>query len=135
MCCGCRMSAAATAEMTWQSELFAAAPSSGSAQRMAWDQVQRLSPRAAFQEVLWQRAALFDIREPALRATEGALSPSLAQLSLDRTVTGQRVIVLCQDGSHSPAIAASLARHGFRQVADVIGGFAAWRSLGLPITS
>lgn len=133
MCCGCGMTAAATAEITWQSELFAAAPSSGSAQRMAWDQVQRLSPRAAFQEVLWQRAALLDIREAALRTTEGELAPSLAQLSLDRTVPDQRVIVLCQDGSHSPVIAASLARRGFRQVADVVGGFAAWRSLGLPV--
>lgn len=137
-------------ELTWQSELFAStqAPATGGGAGCA----SRLSPRAAFQEVLWGRATLVDIRPEAQRAQEGSPSASLSPVTIERGLLERRldprsaarlpiaspdlrVIVLCQEGWLSPAAAAALARLGVRHAADVIGGFAAWRSLGLPVAA
>jgi rhodanese-related sulfurtransferase len=43
------------------------------------------------------------------------------------------VIVLCQEGYASGFAAESLRQLGHQRVADVIGGFIAWRRAGLPI--
>ncbi|WP_446665870.1 rhodanese-like domain-containing protein [Flexivirga sp. B27] len=139
------MTITAPAEMSWQSELFAARPaahrSTSTAQSAATSTVQQLSPRAAFQELLWQRGTLLDIRPPALRAADGDAGPGVPAGSMHRAqvteapagVPGRRIIVLCHDGSAAPAVAEALASSGARQVAHVVGGFAAWRALGLPV--
>ena len=44
------------------------------------------------------------------------------------------VIVLCQEGYTSSLAADSLVRLGIRRATDVVGGFAAWRSAGLPVS-
>jgi rhodanese-related sulfurtransferase len=44
-----------------------------------------------------------------------------------------RVIVVCQEGYSSSLSAAWLRDLGMRNVADVEGGFDAWRDAGLPI--
>ncbi|HWC21246.1 MAG TPA: rhodanese-like domain-containing protein [Flexivirga sp.] len=151
-------------ELTWQSALFTASPPSlldggAPASRFAGvdhqladarSRLQRLSPRAAFQEVLWRRATLVDIRPAAQRATEGEPSDSLAAMTIERNVLewrldprsdarlpvaapDLRVIVLCQEGYASSLAADSLVSLGVRNATDVVGGFAAWRSLGLPV--
>lgn len=151
-------------ELTWQSELFAAprvslTHDSGSPSHFdgidhhladARSRLQRVTPRAAFQEVLWRRATLVDIRPEAQRAVEGEPAASIAALTIERNVLewrldprsdarlpiaapDLRVIVLCQEGYASSLAADSLARLGVRHATDVIGGFAAWRSLGLPV--
>jgi rhodanese-related sulfurtransferase len=45
----------------------------------------------------------------------------------------QTVIVICNEGYSSSLAAATLHRLGLRRATDVIGGFQAWRSSGLPV--
>ncbi|MBB2893410.1 rhodanese-like domain-containing protein [Flexivirga oryzae] len=137
-------------ELTWQSELFSAAPAFR--RTAVADARERLSPRAAFQEVLWGRATLVDIRPEAQRRTEGALPTSLTPLAIEHSTLGARldprgdarlpiastdlrVIVICQEGRDSSHAVETLGRLGVRHATDVIGGFAAWRSLGLPVAA
>ena len=110
---------------------------------------QRVSARAAFQEVLYGRAVLVDIRPVAERAAEGEVAGRLGALVVERDVLEwrfdprhearlpvagyyTRVIVLCQEGHASPLAAEALARLGVRRATDVVGGFRAWREAGLP---
>lgn len=44
-----------------------------------------------------------------------------------------RIILLCDEGFQSSLAAATLQRLGLRRASDVIGGFQAWRSAGLPV--
>lgn len=46
-----------------------------------------------------------------------------------------RVIVICEEGYSSSLVAATLQELGLGNATDVIGGFQAWRSAGLPTTS
>jgi rhodanese-related sulfurtransferase len=45
----------------------------------------------------------------------------------------QTVIVLCNEGFSSSLAAATLQRLGLRNATDVIGGFVAWMTDGLPV--
>ena len=47
----------------------------------------------------------------------------------------RRLIVMCDEGYQSSLAAANLKRLGLEQVADLAGGFQAWRSGGLPVAS
>ncbi|WP_246104645.1 hypothetical protein [Rudaeicoccus suwonensis] len=86
-------------ELTWQSSLFAAphrqsaivteAPSYDGIDAQLDDarsRLRRISARAAYQEVLWGRSVLVDIRPAAQRATEGAVSAALTPLVIERNV-------------------------------------------------
>jgi hydroxyacylglutathione hydrolase len=65
---------------------------------------------------------------PASNIPLGALRARLAEIPEDRPI-----VVHCQSGSRS-AVAASLLRAvGLERVANLTGGFAAWRDAGLPI--
>jgi rhodanese-related sulfurtransferase len=109
----------------------------------------RISPRAAYQEVLYGRGVLVDIRPAAQRSMEGEVAEHLAPLVVERNVLewrfdprhearhpfagfDSRVIVLCQEGFTSSLAADALRRLGVRRATDVVGGFAAWREAGLP---
>jgi rhodanese-related sulfurtransferase len=111
----------------------------------------RVSARAAYQEVLFGRAVLVDIRPQAQREREGEVSAELAPLVIERNVLEWRldprqasslpladlqlrVIIICQEGYTSSLAADSLLRLGIHRSTDVIGGFAAWRAAGLPRT-
>lgn len=112
--------------------------------------LERLSPRAAFQEVLHRRGLLVDIRPDAQRAAEGVVHPSLGPLVVERNVLewrfdprhearlplagfDTRVVVLCQEGYTSSLAADALVRLGVVRATDVVGGFAAWRGAGMPV--
>ena len=112
--------------------------------------LERLSPRAAFQEVLHRRGLLVDIRPDAQRTAEGVVHPSLGPLVVERNVLewrfdprhearlpqagfDTRVIVLCQEGYTSSLAADALVRLGVVRATDVVGGFAAWRGAGMPV--
>lgn len=116
----------------------------------ARSRLQRISPRAAYQEVLYGRALLVDIRPAAQRAVEGEVAPHLGALVVERNVLewrfdprhdarlpaagfDVRVVVLCQEGYTSSLAADSLLRLGVRRATDVVGGFRAWREAGLPV--
>jgi len=107
--------------------------------------------RAAYLEVLFDRAVLVNIRPEAQRMTQGHVHPDLAPEVIERNVlewrldprhearlpfahADARVIVLCHEGYTSSLAADSLVRLGLRRVTDVVGGFAAWRAAGLPTT-
>ncbi len=65
---------------------------------------------------------------------EGALHIPLGELPrrLDEIPADRPVVVHCA-GGHRSSIAASLLRHrGFRDVSDVLGGYAAWALLNTP---
>ncbi len=43
------------------------------------------------------------------------------------------IVVYCAGGYRSSVAASLLRGHGFERVADILGGFEAWRAAGLPI--
>jgi len=109
----------------------------------------RVTARAAYQEVLFGRALLVDIRPQAQRELEGEVHPDLAPAVIERNVLewrldprhpaslpianlGLRVVVFCQEGYTSSLAADALLRLGIHRSTDIIGGFAAWRGAGLP---
>jgi rhodanese-related sulfurtransferase/GNAT superfamily N-acetyltransferase len=108
---------------------------------------ERLDPRRAAEE-LADGALLIDQRTLEQRRDHGDI-PGATRLSMTvvpwrldprspwklPAVTDHdtRVIVVCQEGYSSSLSAAWLRDLGMRRVADVEGGFEAWRDAGLPI--
>jgi len=108
-----------------------------------------VSARAAYQEVIFGRAVLVDIRPQAQREREGQVHGDLAPVVIERNVLewrldpripsslpmadlDLRVIVICQEGYTSSLAADALLRLGVHRSTDVVGGFAAWCTSGLP---
>lgn len=116
----------------------------------ARSRLDRISPRAAFQELITHDDVLVvDIRPAAQRAAEGEVDPALGTLVIERNVLewrfdprsdarlpqaayDARVVVLCQEGYTSSLAADSLQALGITRATDVVGGFAAWLEAGLP---
>lgn len=117
----------------------------------ARSRLERITPRAAFQElVAGDGAVIVDIRPAAQRAAEGEVASWLPVLVIERNVLewrfdprsdaripeasyDARVIVLCQEGYTSSLAADALQSIGIHRATDVAGGFAAWRTAGLPV--
>lgn len=115
----------------------------------ARSRLDRVSARAAYQEVLHGRAVLVDIRPAAQRAFEGEVAPHLGPIVIERNVLewrldprhearlpiaayNARVLILCQEGFTSSLAADALLRLGIHRATDIVGGFRAWREAGLP---
>ncbi len=116
------------ADPHWQTRLF----TGGDAPCPAGD--AHLSPRAAYQQLLYGRAVLWDLRTAQQRERHGRIHPDLCPPAADRELprrTDLPVIVLCQDGRAAPAAVETLRAAG-REAIDVAGGYAAWAALGLP---
>ena len=112
--------------------------------------LERLSPRAAFQEAVIEDALLVDIRPAAQRAAYGGIAPWLEPRIVERNVLEWRLdprsdarlddvasfdaelIVVCQEGYASSLAADSLRELGIAASGDLTGGFAAWQAAGLP---
>jgi rhodanese-related sulfurtransferase len=47
----------------------------------------------------------------------------------------RQLIVFCDEGYQSSLAAANLQELGLRHATDLIGGFQAWRTAGLPVAS
>lgn len=116
----------------------------------ARSRLERITPRAAFQELVALDAVVVDIRPAAQRAAEGEVAPWLPVLVIERNVLewrfdprsdaripeaayDRRVIVLCQEGYTSSLAADALQSIGIHRATDVVGGFAAWRDTGMPV--
>lgn|GEM_PF-6362933 len=112
--------------------------------------LNRLSPRAAYQAVLWRQAVIVDVRPAAQRALQGEVDPRLHPLVVERVDLEWRldprsrerlpqaaydlpVIVLDAEGTTSSLAAESLQRLGLADATDVVGGFGAWRRHGMPV--
>jgi len=150
------------ADDLWETSLFSSRPGTGRGWEAptydgiddqlddARSRLTRLTARAAYQEVLYERAVLVDIRPAAQRQQEGEVDPRLRPLVIERNVLewrldprsaaslpvadfDRRVIVLCQEGYTSSLAADALVRLGLHRATDVVGGLAAWRRAGLPM--
>jgi rhodanese-related sulfurtransferase/mannose-6-phosphate isomerase-like protein (cupin superfamily) len=115
---------------------------------VAGARLRRLSPDEAYEAVAKTEAILVDIRPDGQRAMEGSIPGALvvernvlewrfdpasnARLSVatDRDI---QVIVFCSEGYTSSLAAAALQDLGLWRATDIVGGFQAWRTTGLPI--
>ncbi|WP_223163655.1 rhodanese-like domain-containing protein [Nocardioides humilatus] len=117
----------------------------------ARSRLHRLPAREAYEEIVSWGAVLVDIRPAEQRRAEGEVHPSLPVLVVERNVLewrfdprsdarlpgasyDRRVIVLCQEGYTSSLAADALQSIGIHRATDVVGGFAAWRAAGLPVS-
>ena|ERR1700761_729861 len=110
--------------------------------------LRRLSPDEAYKAMAETGAILVDIRPESQRAIEGSVPGALV---VERNVLEWRfdpasstrlpvatdhdrqVIVLCSEGYTSSLAAAALQDLGLWRATDIVGGFHAWRAIGLPI--
>jgi rhodanese-related sulfurtransferase/mannose-6-phosphate isomerase-like protein (cupin superfamily) len=112
--------------------------------------LRRLSPDEAYEAATRTGAVLVDIRPEGQRAMEGSVPDALivernvlewrfdpassARLPI-ATDHDLRVIVFCSEGYTSSLAAAALQDLGLWCATDIVGGFCAWRDMGLPIVS
>jgi rhodanese-related sulfurtransferase/mannose-6-phosphate isomerase-like protein (cupin superfamily) len=110
--------------------------------------LRRLSPDEVYETVTMTEAILVDIRPESRRAIEGSITGALI---VERNVLEWRfdpasstrlpvmtdhnihVILFCSEGYTSSLAAASLQDLGLSRATDMVGGFQAWRAMGLPI--
>lgn len=110
--------------------------------------LRRLSPDDASEAVAKAEAILVDIRPEGQRAIEGSIAGALIvernvlEWRLDPASSARlpvasdhdiQVILFCSEGYTSSLAAAALQNLGLWRATDVIGGFQAWRAMGLPI--
>jgi len=80
---------------------------------------------------------VLDVREPgevASGAIEGSVHIPLGKLSarLEELDRRKLLVVHCKGGYRSSIATSILRRAGFRDVANLTGGFDAWKTAGLP---
>ena len=112
--------------------------------RQAMTQIESVSPKDAFDEMTSDHVVFLDVREPvewedhiagAVQVPRGLLefvadpaSPRHnPELDPDR-----RVIVYCRSGTRAALATSTLKTLGFENVANLEGGFTAWKEAGLP---
>lgn len=111
----------------------------------ARQQIERLDPEAARAE---PDVILIDTRDAHDRLREGVIPGSIwtprsvLEWRVDPTSEAPdpaiadpslRLVLVCNDGYSSSLAAAGLKDMGFDRVADLIGGFRAWKAAGLPV--
>lgn len=109
--------------------------------------LDRVEPREAY-DAAADGALLVDIRYAALRDRDGLIPGALVvernelEWRLDPLgshrapqATGHdlRIVIVCNEGYASSLAAASLRQLGLHRATDLVGGFQAWRSQGLPV--
>ncbi|MER6259991.1 rhodanese-like domain-containing protein [Streptomyces sp. NPDC059688] len=109
---------------------------------------QRVEAREAHEAARTGDALLVDIRYAALRDRDGLIPGALVvernelEWRLDPQgshrvpeATGHdlRVVVICNEGYASSLAVDSLRQLGLHRATDLVGGFQAWRSAGLPV--
>jgi len=109
--------------------------------------LQRLSPEDAHAAVR-DGAKLVDIRSDSQRLADGRipgahfvarnvlewrLDPTCPHCDAELTRGEGLIILVCDEGFQSSLAAATVQRFGSRRVTDVIGGFRAWKAVGLPV--
>ena len=110
--------------------------------------LRRLSPDEAYEAMVKTEATLVDIRPEGQRAIEGSVAGALVvernvlEWRLDPASSARlpvatdhdiQVIVFCSEGYASSLAAIALQDLGLHRATDIIGGFQAWRAMGLPI--
>jgi rhodanese-related sulfurtransferase len=110
--------------------------------------LERIGPHEAF-EAAADGALLVDIRYQELRERDGLIPGALVvernelEWRLDPQGSHRlpeavghdlRIVVICNEGYASSLAALSLHQLGLRRATDLVGGFQAWKSAGLPVT-
>lgn len=109
--------------------------------------VRSLSPAQVEAHLLAQDSVLVDLREPNELDDEGLIAGAqhvprgVLEFWADPESPAhrpfldpeQRTIVYCAAGSRSALAADALLRLGYRDVAHLAGGLAAWKAAGLPV--
>jgi rhodanese-related sulfurtransferase len=116
--------------------------------RQARSGLQRVTPEQAW-AAMQAGAVLVDIRPEFQRRADGEIpgavviervhlewrcDPASSARVPEAVDHGVRWIICCDEGYSSSLAAASLQALGLPQATDVIDGFRAWRSAGMPIT-
>ncbi|MFJ4694212.1 rhodanese-like domain-containing protein [Streptomyces sp. NPDC088766] len=109
----------------------------------------RVEAREAYEAARAGEALLVDIRYAALRERDGLipgalvvernelewrLDPQGSHRAPEATGHDLRIVVVCNEGYASSLAVASLHQLGLSRATDLVGGFQAWRSRGLPVT-
>src|SRR5271166_2767608 len=107
-------------------------------------QIERVSPKEASDEVAAGKAVMLDVREPveweqhikgAVQVPRGLLEfvadPASPKHNPELDPAG-RVIVYCRSGTRAALAALTLKTLGYEDVANLDGGFNAWKEAGLP---
>ncbi|QIS22285.1 rhodanese-like domain-containing protein [Nocardia terpenica] len=111
-------------------------------------QLVRVGPERAA-ELQAEGAVVVDIRPHGNRLAEGEIPGSVIMERIvlewrldptgDHRLTGltadTTVIIVCNEGYASSLAAADAQRLGLPQATDLIGGFRAWKSAGLPVVT
>jgi rhodanese-related sulfurtransferase len=107
-------------------------------------QIDQVSPQAAAEELGHGSAVFLDVREPVEweQYIEGSVQVPRGLLEFQADPTSprhnpaldpsRRVIVFCRSGVRATLAGATLKELGFSDVANMTGGFAAWKDAGLP---
>ena len=110
-------------------------------------QVENLTSRAVAEELADGRVVLVDLREPGEREQVGTIAGAVhvprgvLEFSADpaspahrsELMPERRVILHCASGGRSALAAVLLRDMGYRDVAHLDGGMAAWERDGMPI--
>jgi rhodanese-related sulfurtransferase len=98
----------------------------------------RITPAQAVAQMQRESAVIIDVREPHDFQKEhiaGAVSLPLDELALAQLPAGKTAILYCGAGKRSCAAAERLIESGYRAVATLEGGIAAWKAEQLPTVS
>jgi len=133
---------------TWKAENRTGALSIEQVLSAARARLRRLSPDEAYESVAKKETILVDIRSEGQRAIEGSIPGALIvernvlEWRLDPASSARlpvatdhdlQVIVFCSEGYTSSLAAAALQDLGLWRATDMVGGFHAWSTAGLPI--
>jgi rhodanese-related sulfurtransferase len=114
------------------------------------DTYERIAPRDAYEAARAGDALLVDIRYAALRERDGLipgalvvernelewrLDPHGSHRTPEATSHDLRIVVICNEGYASSLAVDSLRRLGLHRATDLTGGFQAWRTERLPVTT
>jgi rhodanese-related sulfurtransferase len=106
--------------------------------------IDQVSPQAAADELAHGTAVFLDVREPVEweQYIEGSVQVPRGLLEFQSDPTSprhdpaldpsRRVIVFCRSGARATLAGATLKVLGFTDVANLTGGFTAWKDAGLP---
>ncbi|MFJ8939687.1 rhodanese-like domain-containing protein [Streptomyces sp. NPDC102365] len=112
--------------------------------------LDRVGAKAAHDAARAGDVLLVDIRYAALRERDGLipgalvvernelewrLDPRGSHRAPEATSHDLRVVVVCNEGYASSLAAVSLRQLGLHRATDLVGGFQAWRTAGLPVAT
>jgi rhodanese-related sulfurtransferase len=101
--------------------------------------VKKISPQEAIHLINREKALVIDLRDKALYTAghiAGALSMAQSELIGHPKLEGKTahpLILVCGNGSHSPALATQLYKKGFTQLFYLGGGMTTWTGEHLPV--